>query len=273
MSAPETAADPGVLVGAALLASGTTPATALLLRALVETLRYRYLGRETTVRNGDETLRLVPTAVSTSGLGPRALATGRLDEVRLTAGDVDAPALRLRELTLVAREVRIRPALTPELVAGPVELAAVLEPDWIAEKLHAHAPGLDVTVDADGVPRARRRHRPGLGSADLELSVHGHTLSWKVSGLTVAGHRMGPPRSAEARRSVRALVDRSPLRGIRSGSVRLPGLPPQLRLHDLHLAPDRITVHGTLEGWRRAVPTAGLDDVLRGARSLLLPGR
>ena len=63
--------------------------------------------------------------------------------------------------------------------------------------------------------------------------MHGHTVTWKVVGLTVAGRRMGPPRSAETRRSVRALVDRSPLRGIRSGSVALSGLPPQLFLHDL----------------------------------------
>lgn len=273
MAVPETATEPGVLQSAALLASGTTPGTALLLRALVEALRYRYLGRETTLHTGDADVRLVPTSVATSGLGPRALATGRLDEVRLTARDVVGPTLRLRELALVACAVRIRPALTPELVTGPVEVTAVLDPAWVADRLRAHVPGLDATVDADGVPRVRRRNRPGLGSAELELAVDGHTLTWKVVALTVAGRRVGPPRSAEARRSVRALLERSPLRGIRSGAVRLSGLPPQLRLHGLRLAPNRITVHGTLDGWRRAVPPTRLDDVLRGALSLLVPGR
>ncbi|MEU6700681.1 LmeA family phospholipid-binding protein [Pseudonocardia sp. NPDC046786] len=264
---------PGTWETAALLASGTGPGTALLLRALVEAVRYRYVGRETTLRSGEVDVRLVPTSVSTSGLDPRALSTGRLDEVRLTARDVVRPALRLRELTVVASDVRLRPALTPGLRTGPVAFTAVLDPAWIAGRLRERAPGLAVTIDPDGVVRARRRGRPGFGSADLDLSLDGHTLAWTVTALTVAGRRMGPPRSAEARRSVRALLDRSPLRGVRSGTVTLPGLPAGLRLHRLDTAPGRVAVHGTLDGWQREIPVAGLDGVLRGALSLLDLGR
>ncbi|MBN9735306.1 MULTISPECIES: LmeA family phospholipid-binding protein [unclassified Pseudonocardia] len=267
VSAPQ--GGPGVLESAALLASGTGPGGALLLRALIEAVRFRYLGRETTLGG---TLRLVPTAIGTSGIGTRALTTGRLD-VRLAARDVVRPGLRVRDLTVSASDVRLRPALTPELVTGPVEIAAVLDPDWVTARLREHAPDLDVTVDADGVPRARLRRHPGLGAAELAVAVEGHTLSWKVAALTVAGRRVGPPRSDDTRRSVRALLDRSPLRAARSGRVVLAGLPPELHLHGVGIAPDGITVRGRLASWRRPVPPTGIDDVLRGARSLFAPGR
>lgn len=264
VAAPE---GPGVLESAALLASGTGPGSALLLRALVEAVRVRYVGRETTLRSRDAELRLVPTAVEASALGTRALATGRLDEVRLTARDVVRPSLRLRELTVRASEVRLRPGLTPELVTGPVDIAAVLDPDWVAGRLREHAPAVVATIDPDGVPRARLRDRPGLGAAELEVAVDGHTLSWTVAALTVGRRRVEPSRS------VRAMVDRTRLRTIRSGQVELAGLPPRLHLHGLELAPDRITVRGTLPGWRRAIPAARIDDVLRGALALLDLGR
>ena len=257
---------PGVLECAALLASGTGPGSALLLRALVEAVRFRYVGRETTLRSGDAEVRLVPTAVAASGVGARALATGRLDEVRLGARDVVRPTLRLRELTVVASDVRLQPAPAPELITGPVEIEAALDPDLVSERLRERVPGLVVTVDADGVPRARLRNRPGFGAADLEVSVDGHTLSWAVAGLTVAGRRFGSRRSVRTRRP-------RPLRTIRSGQITVTGLPSQLHLHDVALAPGRITVRGTLPGWRRTIPPARIDDVLRGALSLLDLGR
>jgi hypothetical protein len=68
---------------------------------------------------------------------------------------------------------------------------------------------------------------------------------------------------------VRAMVDRSPLAAIRSGRVELPGLPGALQLHGIDLTPGRILVRGGLDGWRRTVPLARIDDVLRGALSLL----
>ncbi|WP_226355674.1 LmeA family phospholipid-binding protein [Pseudonocardia sp. ICBG601] len=259
----------GVSAASALLDAGTAPGSALLLRALLEAARLRYVGRPTTLCSRGSEVRLVPTAVASSGLGARALTTGRFATVTLAARDVVRPGLALRGLTVTAADVRLRPGLTPELVAGPVEIEAELDPDWVAGRLREHVPQVEVGVDADGVARARLRRRPGLGAADLAVSVDGHTLSWKVTGLTVAGRWMGPPRSAETRRSVRAMVDRSPLAAIRSGRVELPGLPGALRLHGLDLAPGRILVRGGLDGWRRTVPLARIDDVLRGALSLL----
>ncbi|MEJ8281225.1 LmeA family phospholipid-binding protein [Pseudonocardia spirodelae] len=263
----------GTGTAAALLDAGTAPGSALLLRALLEAARLRYVGRPTTLRSRGSQVSLVPTAVTSSGLGARALVTGRFDTVTVAARDVERPGLRLRTLTVTATDVRLRPAPFPELVSGPVLVAAELDPAWVADRLHEHLAQLVVGIDDDGVARARLRRRPGLGAADLAVSVDGHTLSWKVTGLTVAGRRMGPPRSPDARRSVRSMVDRSPLAAVRSGRVELPGLPRAFRLEALDLHPGRVVVRGRLDSWRRAVPPARIDDVLRGALSLLDLGR
>lgn len=237
-----------------LLTVATGPGSVLLLRALVEAARWRHLGRETDVRAGDVAVRMVPTALD-APFGVRALATGRLDEVRLHARDVAGPAVRLRELTVVATGVRLRPALVPELVTGPVRVIAVLDPGWVAARIREHAPGLDVTVDADGVPRARSRTRPGLGSAEVALDVDGHRLTWRVAALTVAGRRIGWGSGWGS--------------GWGAGTVDLPGLPAGLRLTGLDTAPDAVTVHGRLPSWSRPLPTAGPEEILRGALALL----
>lgn len=258
--------------GVALLASGTGPGSALLLRAVAEAVRFTHLGRETTLRIGDAKVRLVPTTLD-APLGVRALTTGRIEEVRLAARDVAGPGVRLRELTVTASDVRVRPAFNPELVTGPVRMTAVLDPGWVAARIREHVPGLGVTVDADGVARARSRTRPGLGAAEVAFAVDGHRLTWRVVALTVAGRRVAAPRSGGARRSARAVLELGPWRGMRSGTVDLAGLPADLRLTGIVTAPGSVTVYGELPSWSRPLPAAGLDDVARGVLSLLGPGR
>lgn len=264
--------DPATWESAILLASGTGPGSVVLLRVLAEVVRFRYLDRETNLRIGDADVGLVPTALD-APLGVRALATGRLDEVRLAARDVTGRDVRLRELTVTADGVRLRPGITPTLVTGPVRLTAVLDPDWIAGRVRGHVPGLEVTVDADGVVRARSRTRPGLGAAEIALTVHGHELTWRVVALAVAGRRVAVPRSEDASLPARAVLERGPWRGMRSGTVPLPGLPDDLRLTAVATAPGGVTVHAELPSWTRPLPAAGLDDVVRAVLSLLTPGR
>lgn len=239
---------------AAALATGTGPGAALLLRALAEAVRFRHLGRETTLRLGEGAVRFVPTVLDVP-LGARALVTGRLDEVRLRARDVTGPGLALREVTVLASGVHLRIAPVPELVGGPVAVTAVLDPSWLAGRVRAQVPDLDVAVDDDGVLRARWRRRPGLAAAEVAVDVDGDLLTWRITGVSVAGRRLGPPRSAAGRRSARAVLDRGPLRGHWSGAVALAGLPHGLRLTGVAVAPGAVTVRGVLPSWRHPVPS------------------
>lgn len=222
-------------------------------RTLFETASKRLVGRTFTVRTKAADVRLTLTELDAC-LDPLALSVGQLDDVRIVAEGLTWGEHRIERAEAVARNVHVRPAGVPELVAAPVEVTVTVSAATVDGLLRARVPWLVADVREDATPTLRLRRRPGLAHVEVEVRPDGSTLSVRPRALNLSGRRWSLPARVPAY------------------AVRLRPLPSQLRLTTIEPGPGVVHLHGVLPVWRRQMPTGRLNDLLsqiRAATSLL----
>jgi hypothetical protein len=212
-------------------------------RTLFMTLSKLVVGRELSVRLDEGDITLTVTEFD-SKLDVRGLAAGHLSDVRLAARDIRWDNNTLDRATAVLRNVHLRPAAPPVLVAAPVDLTVELPAETLDELFRLAAPRLTGEVGPDGVARLRLARRPGLGHLEVDAVLDGSTLWLRPRGLVLRRKRVPLP-------------DRTP--GYR---IAIPELPHGLTLTDISIEPDTLCLSGSLQEWRIDVPRTRLEDVI-----------
>ena len=123
------------------VSAGAAQAVAAPYRTLFTTLQQLLIGKEVTVRIGNQDVVLTVTELD-SALEPRGLAVGQLGEVRVAARDIRWDQHHLQRAVAVLRNVHIRPGVPPVLVAAPTELSSALPTEIFDTVLHQSAPRL-----------------------------------------------------------------------------------------------------------------------------------
>ena len=238
------------------VSAGAAQAVAAPYRTLFTTLQQLLIGKEVTVRIGNQDVVLTVTELD-SALEPRGLAVGQLGEVRVAARDIRWDQHHLQRAVAVLRNVHIRPGVPPVLVAAPIELSSALPTEIFDTVLHQSAPQLRSELCEDGTARLRWARRPGWGGLEVDVDAAGTTL-WLRPRTLVTGQRRW------------ALPARTP-----AYRVPLPVLPQGLLVTDVSLAPDALQLSALLPEWRMDLPLRHLEDLItrlsQGALSFTWP--
>lgn len=225
------------------VSAGAAQAVAMPYRTLFMTLQQLLVGKEVTVRMGDQDVVLTVTELD-SALDPQGLAVGQLGEVRVAARDVSWDEQRLQSAVAVLRNVHIRPGVPPMVVAAPVELSSVLPAAIFDEVLQQVAPQLRSELSEDGTARLRWSRRPGWGGLEVDADVVGTTL-WLRPRAVMTGRRRW------------SLPARMP-----AYQVPLPPLPHGLLITHVNLGLDALQLSALLPEWRMELPLRHLEDLI-----------
>lgn len=218
-------------------ATGTYP-------SLLEMLRRQIVGRRLTLNldKGDLALTVVEFD---SRLDNPAVLMGQLNDIRLAADEISWSGVTFAHATAFLRNVQVKPASPPMLVAGPVDLTLDV-PAPAAERLLRRAvPRLTGDVGADGVVRLRLSRLPRIGHLEVDATLDGATVTVR-------------PRVLALRRTRWRLPVRMP-----AYRARIPELPRGLELTDVRVAPGRITLFGRLPEWQFTMPKSRMEDLVQ----------
>lgn len=218
-------------------------AVAMPYRTLFATLQQLLVGKEVTVRIGDQDVTLTVVELE-SELDPQGLPVGQLGEVRVAARDIRWADNRLQSAVAVMRNVHIRPGVPPLVIAAPTELTTELPKDVFDHVLEQAAPHLRSESGEDGTARLSWARRPGLGGLEVDADVVGSTL-WLRPRAVVAGQRRWK------------LPLRTP-----AYQVVLPDLPHGLMITGVELTPDSLHLSGLLPEWRMELPLRALEELI-----------
>jgi hypothetical protein len=236
--------------------AGAAQAVALPYRTLFTTLQQLLVGKEITVRMGDQNVVLTVTELD-SALEPRGLAVGQLGEVRVAARDIRWDQQHLQHAVAVLHNVHIRPGVPPVVVAAPLKLSSALPAKVFGDVVHQAAPQLRSELCEDGTARLRWGRRPGWGGLQVDVDVTGTTLWLRPRALITGQRRWKLPARTPAYR------------------VPLPELPHELLLTDISLGVDSLQLSALLPEWRMELPLRHLEDLItglsQGARSFTWP--
>ncbi len=238
------------------VSAGAAQAVAMPYRTLFTALQQLLVGKEVTVRLGDQSVVLTVTELD-SALEPQGLAVGQLGEVRVAARDISWDQQRLQHAVAVLHNVHIRPGVPPVLVAAPVKLSSALPAEVFDDVLRQAAPQLRTELREDGTAQLRWGRQPGWGGLQVDVDVVGTTLLLRPRALTAGQRRWALPARTPAYR------------------VPLPELPHELLVTDVSLGPDSLQLSALLPEWRMELPPRYLEDVItrlsQGARSFAWP--
>jgi hypothetical protein len=212
-------------------------------RTLFMTLRRLVVRRPLTIRLEDGVVTLTVTEFD-SQLDVRSLSVGQLNDVRVSARDVQWNGNRFDKATAVLHNVHLRPAVPPVLVAAPVELSVELATGILDDLFRWAAPRLAGDVGQDGIARLRLARRPAIGHLQVDARLDGSTLWLKGRALVIGRRRLSLP-------------ERTP-----AYPVHLPELPHGLRLTGIGFAPGMLCLTGMLPEWRMDVPRGRLEDII-----------
>jgi hypothetical protein len=229
-------------------ATSQTVGPAAMYRSLFETARERLVGRTFTVRTSAASVRLTLAELDAQ-LEPAALAVGQLGDVRIVARDLTWAEHRIERAVALARNVHVRPAGIPVLVAAPVELTVTVSAATVAALAAARVPWLAADVDDAAVPTVRFSRHPHLGHAEVDVHPDGSTLWVRLRAVHARGRRWSVPARLPAY------------------PVRLRALPSGLQVTRIEQGPGVVHLHGVLPMWRKPMPTGRLNDLLRQVRS------
>jgi hypothetical protein len=140
--------------GLPFVSAGAAEAAAAPYRTLFTTLQQLLVGKEVTVRIGNQDVVLTVTELD-SALEPQGLAVGQLGEVRVAARDIRSDQQRLQHAVAVLRNVHIRPGMPPLVVAAPVKLSSVLPAKIFDDVVRQAVPQLHSELCEDGTARLR----------------------------------------------------------------------------------------------------------------------
>ena len=238
------------------VSAGAAQAVAMPYRTLFTALQQLLVGKEVTVRLGDQDVVLTVTELD-SALEPQGLAVGQLGEVRVAARDISWDQQRLQHAVAVLSNVHIRPGVPPVLVAAPVKLSSALPAEVFDDVLRQAAPQLRTELREDGTAQLRWGRQPGWAGLQVDVDVEGKTLLLRPRALTAGQRRWALPARTPAYR------------------VPLPELPHELLVTDVSLGPDSLQLSALLPEWRMELPPRYLEDVItrlsQGARSFSWP--
>jgi hypothetical protein len=206
------------------------------------TLRQLVLGRRLAIRLEGGELVLTLVAID-SRVGRRGMAVGQLNDVRVVAEQVRWNQHRFGQATAVLHNVYLRPAVTPLLVAAPVEVSLDVPAAALDELFRWVAPKLAGDVGPDGIARLRFANRREAGHVEIETRLDGSTLWLKPRAIT--------------RRRRWKLPARTP-----SYPVQLPPLPHGLVLTGVEFDSDVVRLRGMLPEWRTELPGTRLEDLI-----------
>jgi hypothetical protein len=209
---------------------------------LFGTLRRLVIHRRLTMRLDSGELTL--TVAEFAKLDTRRLAAGQLDDVRITATEIDWESGQFERAEAVLRNVHVRPGAPPMVVAAPVELSLDVPTAAIDDLFLLAVPKLSGEVGDDGIARMRWARRPGFGHVEVDARLDGSTLVLQPRAVALGRRRW-------------ALPARTP-----SYRLRLPRLPHDLQLTDLQLEPGLLRVSGTLPEWRIEMSRRRLEDAV-----------
>jgi hypothetical protein len=212
-------------------------------RTLFMTLRRLVIRRPLTIQLEDGVVTLTVTEFD-SQLDVRSLSVGQLNDVRVSARDVQWNGNRFDKASAVLHNVHLRPAVPPVLVAAPVELSVELAAGILDDLFRWAAPRLAGDVGQDGIARLRLARRPTFGHLEVDARLDGSTLWLKGRGVVIGRRRVSLP-------------ERTP-----AYPVHLPQLPHGLRLTGISFAPDTLCLTGMLPEWRVDVPRGRLEDII-----------
>ncbi|BBX95175.1 hypothetical protein [Mycobacterium lacus] len=256
----ETLASLWSSTGLPSVSAGAAYAVGAPYRTLFTTLQQLLVGKEVTVRVGNQDVVLTVTELD-SALEPQGLAVGQLGEVRVAARDIKWDRQRLQHAVAVLRNVHIRPGMPPLVVAAPVRLSSVLPATIFDDVLRQAVPRLRAELCDDGTARLHWARQPGWGSLQVDVDVAGTasepTLWLRPRALMTGQRRWVLPARIPAYR------------------VRLPDLPHGLVVTDVSLAPESLTLSALLPEWRTELPLKYLEDLItrlsQGALSFTWP--
>ena len=168
------------LTGLAAVGRALLPSVPMTPAALVRGVTEQLVGRRMTAKTsvGDVTFRLTELDYPADSL---RLATGRIGDVRIVAEDVDWPepaedggepgSLRLKRVTIVAEDVRLRSLPTPTATPARVEITVAVSADVLRDRVAAVRPGIVATPGEDGLLQIRWAKHPSWGHLTLEAHV------------------------------------------------------------------------------------------------------
>jgi hypothetical protein len=242
--------------GLPFVSAGAAEAAAAPYRTLFTTLQQLLVGKEVTVRIGNQDVVLTVTELD-SALEPQGLAVGQLGEVRVAARDIRSDQQRLQHAVAVLRNVHIRPGMPPLVVAAPVKLSSVLSAKIFDDVVRQAVPQLHSELCEDGTARLRWVRQPGWGGLEVDVDVVGTTLWLRPRTLITGQRRWTLPARIPAYR------------------VPLPALPQGLLVTEVSLAPDSLQLSALLPEWRMELPLRHLEDLItrlsQGALSFTWP--
>jgi hypothetical protein len=238
------------------VSAGAAHAVAVPYRTLFTTLQQLLVGKEVTIRLGNQDVVLTVTELD-SALEPQGLAVGQLGEVRVAARDIRWDQQCLLHAVAVSRNVHIRPGVPPVVVAAPVRLSSALPAKIFDDVLRQAVPQLRGELCEDGKARMRWARHPDLGSVEVDVDAVGTTL-WLRPRVLVTGRRRW------------TLPTRIP-----AYQVPLQELPHGLLVTDVSLGSGSLQVSGLLPEWRMDLPLRHLEDLIsrlsQGALSFAWP--
>ena len=212
--------------------------------AIVGVLRARVVGKNRTFRVNGRDLTLILDDISVEG-NDLARSMGQYGEVRITARDIEWDGGRLERMEIQARNVHLRPAVLPTLVAAPVRwevfVAAASASSWWANAASRFDLGFST-----GVPHIGLAGRRSWVRLELEVAAAGRSIRVRPRALRLGNWRL--PLLLPVRH------------------VWLHSLPSDIVLTEIESDSAGVMLRGQLSEWRRSL---SLADVERFVAALL----
>jgi hypothetical protein len=219
------------------------------IQSVAAAARTGLVGRPVTLRFGSTDVRLVLTDLVVQP-DPVGAAFGQFDDVRLSARDVKWDGGQLNQLVVVCKNVHLRLGTTLTLVAAPIHVEITVDQSALDGWLTHRSDRVALRLGDDDTVRVELTGHSGLG-VEVHPSVEGDVVRLAPSSLVGFGRRF-------------KLTRRLPV--VR---LRLPRLPPGLRITGLAVSGCELRAFGAFDEWREPLSATQLVDL---ARRLRHPG-
>jgi hypothetical protein len=202
----------------------------VMVERLLDVLRVRLIGRLISVVTARAEISLVLSDLRI-GPSPLELALGHLGDVSASARDVAWGGRSIDTISLVFRNVHVRPGPEPTLIVAPVEVSATVGQASLDGWLRGTRQTV-ITLGNDTITVARRGQER-WGCIEVEPHVGGSELRFVPTAISIRSRRFGVPR----RTPVAFTVGLPPLpRGlvvtgaaVRDRQILLTGIIPEIR--------------------------------------------
>ena len=212
--------------------------------SVVDAARSWLIGKSRTIQFAGHELTLVLTDISVEG-ADFARAMGQYGQVRITARDAQWNGFELERVEVQARNVHLRPAARPTLVAAPVLIEAFVSASAASRRLAATSSLLELVL-TDGMPQVGLAGAPWV-RLEVQPGAEGRSLVVRPRALHLGEWRLPLPSLAFY--------------------LVVPNLPGDLLLTSIEPAPGGFLVRGTIGEWRRSLSRDDIERLLAGMRA------